>query len=207
MSQPIGPPEAAPATPLVMIRHGPTDWNAEGRMQGQRDRPLSEAGRDRVRAWRLPAELDGYRWVSSPLGRARETAALLGRETAAVEPALVETSWGDWEGRRLESLRAEQGETMRRMEARGLDFQPPGGESPRQVQDRLRPWLKGLAARREPTVAVCHRGVIRALYALAIGWDMRADPPEKLRNDCAHRFLVDADGSARLDRINWPLLP
>jgi probable phosphoglycerate mutase len=200
-------PDTLPTTPLVLIRHGPTAWNAEGRIQGRSDQPLSDEGRARVGAWRLPPELAGYRWVSSPLGRARETAGLLGHADVAVAPALMETAWGEWEGRRLEALRAEQGEALRRMEARGLDFQPPGGESPRQVQDRLRPWLRDLAAEGRPTVAVCHKGVIRALYALATGWDMRADPPEKLRDGCAHGFLVGPGGRVALDRINRPLDP
>lgn len=196
-----------PVTPLVLLRHGATDWSAEGRIQGRSDRPLSPDGRARVRTWRLPPELNAYDWVSSPLLRARETAALLGHEDAAVEQALMETSWGAWEGHRLAELRARLGRAMARMEALGLDFRPPDGESPRQVQSRLKPWLCRAAARGRPTVAVCHKGVIRAIYALATGWDMRDRPPQKLLGDSAHRFVLTASGAVRVDRINLRLLP
>ena len=195
------------ATPLVLLRHGPTDWTADGRLQGRSDRPLSAEGRVRVRRWRVPTEADRCRWVTSPLRRARETAALLGHGGAAIEPTLMETSWGDWEGQRLADLRARLGAEMAVMEARGLDFQPPGGESPRQVQARLLPWFGDLGAAGRATVAVCHKGIIRATYALATGWDMRGDPPAKLVAECAHSFLVATDGGVTLDRINIPLLP
>ena len=65
-------------TSLVVIRHGPTEWNAEGRIQGRSDVPLSAEGRATVSAWRMPAGIGGpeWAWLSSPLQRARETAAL-----------------------------------------------------------------------------------------------------------------------------------
>ena len=50
-----------------------------------------------------------------------------------------------------------------------------------------------------------HKGVIRALYALASGWDMRGAPPEKLRQPCAHRFLLSPGGDPRVERLNIPL--
>jgi len=62
-------------TPLVLIRHGATDWNADGRIQGRSDPPLSAAGRRAVAAWRLPEEMTGpgaedWTWLTSPLERA-----------------------------------------------------------------------------------------------------------------------------------------
>jgi probable phosphoglycerate mutase len=200
-------------TPLIVVRHGPTAWNAQGRIQGQSDTPLSSAGRAAVRCWRLPPEPlatpGDWAWITSPLARARETAALLFPPAAMArlqpEPALAEMHWGDWEGRRLEELRAELGDDMVQREARGLDFRPPGGESPRDVQARLRPLLSRVAAAGRPTVAVTHKGVIRALYALASGWDMTGKPPETLREACAHRFLLDPTGAPLRDQLNSPL--
>ena len=116
--------------PLVLIRHGPTDWNAEGRIQGRSDRRLSAAGRRIVGRWQMPASFSGYRWVTSPLARARETAALLAHPEAVDKAALIEADWGEWEGQRIEDLRASLGEAMTRLEAQGLNFRPPGGESP-----------------------------------------------------------------------------
>jgi broad specificity phosphatase PhoE len=194
-------------TPLVLLRHGPTLWNAEKRLQGQSDVPLSEAGRAAVLRWRLPEDLAGYRWLVSPLGRARETAELLGIEAPEVEPLLTEMSWGDWEGRRLQILRLEEGEAMTREEARGLDMQPPKGESPRQLQQRLEPLLERLAREGRPSAAVCHRGVIRAIYAAARGWDMTGKPPDKLLSGCLQRFLLDAGGRPRVQSLNETLEP
>ena len=114
-------------TELVLLRHGPTDWNAEGRIQGRSDRPLSREGRARVRAWRLPPAFEGYNWATSPLHRARETAALLGHQDAEVVAELVEADWGQWEGERLPELRARLGDVMAANEARGLDFRPRTG--------------------------------------------------------------------------------
>ncbi|MDH3792273.1 MAG: histidine phosphatase family protein, partial [Rhodospirillales bacterium] len=92
------------------------------------------------------------------------------------------------------------------MEARGLDFRPPGGESPRDVQVRLAPWLTRVAADGQPCVAVCHKGVIRALAALASGWDMTGPPPEKLRDAAAHRFLVGTGGTPAVGQLNLSLV-
>ncbi len=110
--------------------------------------------------------------------------------------------WGEWEGRSLSDLRAELGAAMAENEARGLDFRPTGGESPRDVQKRLKPLLAGLTA---PTIAVTHKGVLRALYALATGWTMQEKPPEKLRNGCAHLFEVSAEGRPSVAELNIPL--
>lgn len=189
--------------PLLAIRHGETDWNAAGRMQGRADRPLSNAGREKLRAARLPPGWEGATCVASPLVRAMETARLLGLEPTP-EPRLIEMDWGAWEGRTLRQLRAEEGEAMVENEARGLDFRPTGGESPRDVQTRLRPWLAALTA---PTVAVTHKGVLRALYALATGWDMKAKPADKLLAGRAHAFHVAADGTPSVAELNIPLGP
>ena len=197
-------------TLLAVIRHGPTAWNAEGRIQGRSDVPLSAEGRVAVGAWRLPEGIGGpgWSWLASPLARARETARLLKPETpAATEPVLAEMDWGEWEGRRLAELRAEGGAAMTEAEARGLDFHPPGGESPRMVQARLQPLLARLAGAGGNYLAVTHKGVIRALYAQASGWDMTGRPPVKLRDACLHVFTLEAEGRPRIERLNLELVP
>ncbi len=192
-------------TPFIILRHGPTAWNEAGRIQGRSDQPLSPAGEAAVKSWRIPKRFADYAWLSSPLTRARQTAALLGRAEARVEARLIETDWGAWEGERLADLRRRLGEEMTRMEARGLGFKPPNGESPAELQERLAPLLRDLATARHPTAAVAHKGVIRALYALASGWDMRGKPPQKLRPACAHAFLLDDAGAPRIDQLNIAL--
>ena len=194
-------------TELVVIRHGPTAWNRAGRIQGRSDQLLDPGGRRLVRSMKLPEAWHAYRWVTSPLRRAHDTAALLGHPDAEPQAPLIETDWGAWEGKSLADLRDRLGRDMARMEDRGLDFRPPGGESPRDLQARLTPWLAELAAAGRPTVAVCHKGVIRALYALASGWDMTGDPPVKLNADLAQVFALDDAGRPRPARLNVALLP
>ena len=190
---------------LVLLRHGPTDWNAEHRLQERADIPLSDAGRAAVARRKLPAELDGFRWLASPLARARQTAQALG-VTAVPEPALIEMDYGTWEGLTLAEARAgDPGAPAN--EARGLDFTPPGGESPRAVQARLVELGGRLLADRRDTAAVTHKGVIRAALALATGWDMTGKPPVRLDWTAAHLFRLDADGHWSLERPNIPLEP
>jgi probable phosphoglycerate mutase len=190
---------------LALIRHGPTAWNADKRIQGRTNVPLSAEGRATVATWRVPAEIATYQMLVSPLARARETADLLGLTPARVEPALAERSWGIWEGERLPELRERYGAEMKSWEGRGLDFRPPEGESPRDLQARLTPLLARLAAEGTDTLAVTHRGVIRSLYALATGWDMRAEAPDKLRDGCVQLLALARDGTPRVLALNRPL--
>jgi broad specificity phosphatase PhoE len=192
-------------TVVALIRHGPTAWNESRRIQGRTDPELSEAGRAAVACWRAPKTIDRFAWVSSPLKRARETARLLHGDTVTDEPRLVEMDWGDWEGRTLDDLRRELGDAMVENEARGLDFMAAGGESPRQVQERLLGWLASVAAADQATAAVSHKGVIRALLSLATGWDMTAPPPTRLDWASAHLFRLDSQGMPSVDRLNLPL--
>jgi probable phosphoglycerate mutase len=183
---------------VALLRHGDTAWSAEGRIQGRSDIPLSEAGRAAIRALSGSPLLQGLRVVTSPLSRCVETAALIGAPHAEREPRIAEMSWGAWEGRKLDELRAALGEAMRANEARGWDFRPEGGESPREVLARVREWLGEISA---PTLAVTHRGVIRAILAAATGWDMTGKPPARLEWHALHLFTV-SDGMPALERVN-----
>jgi probable phosphoglycerate mutase len=194
---------------LEFLRHGPTDWSAAKRLQGRSDIGLSDHGRMVVAAWRLPAWAAEADWVTSPLRRCVETAEILrrvhsGAPAARVEPRLTEMSFGDWEGWTLADLRAAHGTAMTAREAMGLDFRAPGGESPRDVQSRLMPWLNEIAAAGRPVLAVAHKGVIRAVYALAAGWDMRDKPPDRLLDEVLHMFELDSSG-IRLAALNIAL--
>lgn len=186
---------------LVLLRHAATDWNAAGRLQGRADIALSAAGRTALAGCRLPAAYRGRQWYASPLRRAQETAALLGL-APRIEPALIEMDWGRYEGHTLPELRAAYGNVFAMNEDRGLDLQPPGGESPRQVQQRLLPWLKGLRA---DAGAVTHKGVIRAILALAFDWSMLGRAPVKLDWHCLQEFSITDEGRPTLVAANVPL--
>jgi len=114
-------------TTLLLVRHGETDWNADGRLQGQTDRPLTDFGRRQ--AQQLAEELDGEQFAaiySSDLARARETAEIVGERLGlgvALDPDLREKDWGTWEGlTAVERDRVEfVGETTETHQARILD--------------------------------------------------------------------------------------
>jgi probable phosphoglycerate mutase len=170
---------------------------------GRADPPLSTEGREELARWRLPASFARAPVLASPLRRARETAASFG--PFAVEPRLIEMDWGGWEGRRLDELRAVDPAGMAALEARGLELEPPGGESPRQVRERLATLLVELAGA-DRRVLVTHKGVIRATLALATGWDMRTKPPLRLRAGEALVLRLDAHGRPSPDVAAMSLL-
>lgn len=187
---------------IALIRHGPTEWTDAKRLQGRTDIPLSEEGRAFVRTWEVPKVMKTWRWLSSPLKRAVETANILSGKRPLIDDRLIEMNWGEWEGCRLSDLRVELGPVMAENEARGVDFRPPGGESPRDVQARLTAWMIDVSQNSDPVVAVAHHGIIRAFFAMATGWDMVGDPPQKFRWGAAQYFQIDADGNLSVDRLN-----
>ena len=192
--------------PFAMLRHASTDWNAQRRLQGLTDTCLNAEGEAEARRWRLPSPADGWPRMCSPLQRARRTAELL--EPAApvtIDSALREMSFGTWEGRTIAELRATVGEAFIAAENKGLDFQPPGGESPRATMARLGRWTAAVAQAGRPVVAVSHKAAIRALLALATGWDMMGRPPHKLDWHCLHFFTARIDGGVSVDRLNVAL--
>jgi broad specificity phosphatase PhoE len=183
---------------LLLIRHGATEWSEARRLQGRADPGLSPLGRAEVLAWRLPEVWNDAPWLSSPLRRARETAALLTDAPIATEPRLIEMDWGAFEGRTLVDLRAEDPAGMAANEARGLDFRPPGGESPREVAERLRDLAAELAEARTPVIAVAHKGILRAALALATGWAMTTKPPVRLAGHHALALICRQGGGLEL---------
>ena len=160
---------------LYYIRHGETDWNAEGRLQGQRDIPINARGRAQARQCGAilsdlfacdqvdPAAID---FVASPLGRARETMeiarATLGLAATAyrIDARLAEVAFGAWEGFTGVELSARWPEIYAERERDKWRFTPPGGESYATMSVRMREWYDTLA---RDTVVVAHGGTLRGL--------------------------------------------
>lgn len=175
---------------LLLIRHGVTAWNAEGRIQGHRDIPLSAEGRAALTGRRLPPRFRHFRWYASPLSRAVETAGLLGARDLRTDARLREMHWGEWEGWTKDEMRARHGQAFAENEARGLDFRPPRGESPGELRARLEDWLAQVGADEPAVVAVTHKGVIQMALALATGWDLVSRAPVRLDWCCGQHFTV-----------------
>lgn len=169
---------------LYLVRHGETDWNAEGRLQGGRDIPLNDLGRAQAkeaasrfrdlassRSHLAPASLTAAEvdYVCSPMGRARETMEIfrnaLGFEPDSyrVEETLREITFGEWEGKTWREVRKSDPDRASFRERDKWRYVPPGGESYVMLSERIRPWLSAL---RRPTIIVSHGGVARAILAL-----------------------------------------
>ena len=190
---------------LALLRHGPTAWNAQGRIQGRIDEPLSAEGRTLMARLTPPAGFAHARAYTSPLSRARETAALLGFPDAVPDERLAEYHWGEWEGMTREEILARDGADAGARAGRAAAFTPKGGEPTQALLDRVADFLHDVA--REPTdaIAITHRGVLRSAYTLATGWDMETPMPAKL--DLATALILEPapDGGARVAELNAPL--
>jgi len=184
---------------ILFIRHGKTQWNLEKRLQGRRDIPLCEEGVELLQKCVVPDEFKTYSWSVSPLRRAQETAQLLGARPTPPEPALIEMDWGKWEGQTIKELRQLYGPDMAEIEARGCHMTPPNGESPAMVVARLKPWLENLVG---DTIAITHKGVIRAVQSLAYNWDMTDKSPVEFNWAAGHLFILDETGIIRPEQIN-----
>ncbi len=192
---------------IAFLRHGPTDWNEEGRIQGRIDMPLSAAGRAKMAGLLPPAGFENARAYTSPLRRARETARLLGYPDATPDERLAEHHWGAWEGMTREEILARDGADAFSKAGSGIAFTPKDGESTRDLLARVADFLAERARDGRDAVAIAHRGVLRSAYTLATGWDMLTPMPAKLDLTCALILDVAAGASPRIAQLNAPLNP
>lgn len=158
-------------TRLVLVRHGETDWNRQGRWQGQSDTPLNDTGRAQAAAMAESQRgLPLAAIYSSDLRRATETAAALAAVSGAPihrDPRLREISLGAWEGMLFDDIRRRDGDQLDRLRREPARGRAPGGESPAEVLNRVRAVLADIA-RDHPAdrVAVVSHGL--ALAALKV---------------------------------------
>jgi probable phosphoglycerate mutase len=169
-----------PAPTIYYIRHGETDWNVGGRLQGGVDTPLNARGLTQAKhAGGILADLfarhgrsaSDLSFVASPLQRARHTMDLVRDELElpaggyAVDDRLREIGYGHWEGSTLAQMQAADPTLFAARQLDKWTVSPPGGESYASVQIRMRDWYDQLKAN---TVAVAHGGTARALM-VALG--------------------------------------
>lgn len=128
-------------TRLCLIRHGQTDWNLEGRYQGQSDVPLNDNGHAQAKA--LIEKLKGKNFsaiYTSDLSRARQTAESIAKALGIplrVEPRLREINQGEWEGQLVDDLKARYIELWAQRSIDPASLRPPGGETVGEVATRV----------------------------------------------------------------------
>jgi broad specificity phosphatase PhoE len=166
---------------IYFIRHGETDWNVEGRLQGQTDIPLNARGRVQaeeagIRLRDLVQSCADLDYVASPMGRTRETMERL-RRIVGLHPTfyrlddrLIELTFGTWEGLTWKEVRAREPQAAAARERDKWGYVPPGGESYAMLAERIRPILADLT---RDTVVVAHGGVARAFLAVSCGVSTR----------------------------------
>ncbi len=187
---------------IAILRHGPTLWNQEKRYQGHTDIPLSPEGEMIVKKWKLPQELTSYRIISSPLMRAKATARILTGKEPETEKRIIEMFLGNWEGLKSGEIKARYGKDIFAEDYAGLDFKPHGGENLRETQERLKLWLEEVFKKKEPVLAVSHKGTMTALYALATGWDVTKAPPDKIDWQKLHYFKLLGPNQLEVEKLN-----
>lgn len=165
---------------LILLRHGRTEVNAGGRLQGRIDVPLDATGVRQARAAgeHMRARFPGARVVSSPLVRAIETARAVGGEPE-VDERFVELDYGRWDGLAMSEVPRGEWSAWRGDPA----FRPPGGESLQELDARVRPALLELSeeARDRDIIIVSHVSPIKSAVTWALGagpemtWRMSLD--------------------------------
>jgi broad specificity phosphatase PhoE len=169
-----------PAPTVYYIRHGETDWNVEGRLQGGIDTPLNDRGlKQAAHAGDILTDLfarhgraaSDLAFVASPLQRARHTMDLVRAELKlppgdyVLDDRLREIGYGHWEGSTLAQMQVADPALFATRQIDKWTVPPPGGESYASVQIRMRDWYDSLKVN---TVAVAHGGTARALM-VALG--------------------------------------
>ena len=193
---------------LLLIRHGETAWNAEHRIQGRLDVPLSPTGvwQTGRLAQRLAAEtIDAV--VSSDLARAWMTAMPLADARGLVllpEPRLRERAFGIFEGKTLDEIAAEHPQEFAAWRARDVDWRIPGGESAAEFIARVLEALHDIAAAYlgRTVAVVSHGGVLDVIYrhARALAWDA---PREHLMLNASINRLGAHAAPLRLRIVEW----
>ena len=190
---------------MYLIRHGETEFNVEGKFQGQSNSPLTENGKDQIYqvARMLKMELgdDIHNWeiISSPLGRAMDSTKIL-CETLAydltkvqTDERLAEVSVGDWAGLYIEDIKAQWPRLLEGTNHYNWYFNSLGGERYANVEGRVKAFLENVKDK-EKLIVVAHgvtSRIIRGLY-------QNLDKDEALSLEVAHEtFFKLADGDVK----------
>lgn len=187
-------------TRLTLIRHGETDWNASGRIQGHTDVALNAHGLEQARrmgAALASSDLDAL--YSSDLARAWQTAQALQAATGLApraEPGLRERCFGTLQGQTLSEICAQDPVLAAAFQTRDPAYCPPAGESMLAFRARVLATVDALAAAHagQHIALVAHGGVLDMLYRHANGLDLQAARSWVIDNTSVHRLLWSPEG-------------
>jgi probable phosphoglycerate mutase len=193
----------AVSSTLVAVRHGETEWNRTGRMQGWAPIPLNERGRRQARAVgsHLATEYEFDRVVGSDLRRTRETTALIRDAGVGPEPEF-EAGWrerglGRLQGLSRETLFDRHPEFDYANGTLSLSARPPGGESILDTRERVLRAARELFGAGDSVLVVTHGGPIAALIAAVTDDDLLTVKRQGLANcsitEIRGPSLADAD--------------
>jgi 2,3-bisphosphoglycerate-dependent phosphoglycerate mutase len=169
----ISAAQPASKTTLLVVRHGETEWNAQHRFQGHGDSCLTALGIAQASAvGRRLRQFDFQHLICSDLGRARQTAALIGAQTGHTvrsDPRLRERHYGVLEGLTLAEIRERFAGIYARLEQNDPEYAPPQGESHAQHYGRNIAFVEEYLSRHTETTAVLvvHGGVLDSLFRFA----------------------------------------
>lgn len=162
-------------TTVLAIRHGETRWNAEERYQGHGDSPLTETGRNQVKA--LGLRMKAFQFnslISSDLGRAQETAAIIAHytgHTVETDSRLRERNYGVLEGLTVPQIKAKHSEILEKLDENDPDYMIPMGENHRQHYQRNASFIDDLLFQRAGIniALVIHGGVLDSIFRYVAG--------------------------------------
>lgn len=184
---------------LLIIRHGQTVWNVEGRMQGRLDSPLSEEGkRQAAQHAEVLERLGGVDHIlASPSGRTRETAYIINsrmRVPIDYEEVLMERDCGDWSGLTINEIRAQFADAWQARERDPYLHRPPGGENVPDLIARVAPLLAEVDRIPEGRIALVTHGVMsRAILTHYLGLLPGESANVRHPNDLFYRLRFTSD--------------
>jgi len=189
---------------IILVRHGETFWNREGRIQGHSESELTPLGERQAAAMAglvadlVAREAGDWTLVSSPIGRARQTAALVAQAAGLpvqTDQRLAEIACGEWEGRLRSEIAHIHPEVFK---TREWFFGAPGGETFEDVTARARDWLEGLPPEPERRIIAVSHGVwgrlLRGVYG---GLDRQATLNQDVPQDAVYRLQ-----NGQIDRLD-----
>jgi len=182
---------------IILLRHGQTLWNLEGRYQGQLNSDLTTLGKEQAKNNAIKiekvigdfsSEQNSFKFFSSPLGRAKETAYIisdtlgLDRKNIIFDSNIQEVNYGIFEGETKEFCKVTYAKEFKEREANKWSYTLEGGESYEMVTKRIHLWLEHVKDEKI-VILVAHEMINRALRGIYCSYDKKKMLKLRQKND------------------------